>query len=191
MKKWSLSLIVLAVVALIGCDKSKPNLELIQDMMDQPALKAQDTHPNAPEQSSMRVPPEGTVPRGWQPYNITDPEEAGRVLKSPYVGSITPEVLENGRVYYTRYCQVCHGEKADGKGPVHEKFQGLIKSLQTQKIRDWSDGRIYHVITAGQGVMGSYLSQINKPENRWAIVAYVRHLQKQNPVDGAGSAGNQ
>jgi mono/diheme cytochrome c family protein len=86
---------------------------------------------------------------------------------------------------------VCHGARADGKGPVHEKFQGLIKSLLTTHAREFSDGRIYHVITAGQGVMGAYEAQIQNPEWRWAIVSYVRSLQAQSPADGSSSSDKQ
>lgn len=175
----------LLLLGLSGCtDHTRPNVELINDMAEQPALKSQDVHPGDREKSSMFVPPTGSVPRGYAPYQYAfDPEAAGAKLKNPFAGNRTPEVLEMGKVYYTRYCQVCHGEKADGKGPVHEKFQGLIKSLQTAKVREWSDGRIFHVITAGQGVMGQYETQINKPEWRWAIVNYVRELQRNNPVE--------
>ncbi len=95
---------------LTGCsDKTKPNIEVIQDMMEQPALKAQDFMPDDREKSSMRVPPEGTlaVDREAAKY-ATDPEGAGKNLKMP---TVTPEFLALGERHYKNYCLLCHGEK--------------------------------------------------------------------------------
>jgi mono/diheme cytochrome c family protein len=49
--------------------------------------------------------------------------------------------------------------------------------LYSDKVVNWTDGRIYHTMTMGQGLMPSYASQV-LPEQRWAIVHYVRALQK-------------
>lgn len=166
---------------LLGCDsKNKnPNWEIVHDMLDQPALKSQGFHPNDREKSGMYVPPAGTVAIGKKPYKWGyDMDRAGRENKNPFANQLTPEILETGRVYYDRYCLVCHGEKGDGKGPVHEKFSGAIKSLLTDRVKSWSDGDVYHVIVMGQGLMGSYAAQIPDEDARWAIVNYVRSLQK-------------
>ena len=40
----------------------------------------------------------------------------------------------------------------------------------------YPDGKLYHVITYGQGLMGGYGASI-PVRDRWAIVAYVRALQ--------------
>ena len=50
-------------------------------------------------------------------------------------------------------------------------------SLHALKTRNWSDGRMYHVITEGQNVMPGYSTQL-EPDERWAIVHYVRALQR-------------
>ncbi len=73
-----------------------------------------------------------------------------------------------------------HVERSD---QAHRR--GLHPSLQSDKARAYPDGRIYHIITMGQGVspsfglplMPSYASQI-APADRWSIVNYVRALQK-------------
>jgi len=93
----------------------------------------------------------------------------------------TEEILLAGQKTYNIYCIVCHGPKGLGDGTVVPKFP-KPPSLQSEKIRDWADGRIYHVITTGQNLMPSYASQI-KPEQRWAAIHYIRALQKaQNPT---------
>ncbi len=177
----ALSFIALIGLLVVGCDtKHKtPNQELVHDMLDQPAIKTQDYHPNDREKSGMYVPPAGTAPIGKTPYRYGyDMEKAARELSNPYRNQMTPEILTKGRVYYGRYCAVCHGDKGDGMVPVAEKFNGAVKSLQTDRVKRWPDANIYHVISAGQGLMGSYASQIPDEENRWAIVNYVRSLQK-------------
>lgn len=54
-------LILLAALGAItsGChmDKSKPNFELIQDMMESPSIKPQEYDESSPNHSGMRVPP--------------------------------------------------------------------------------------------------------------------------------------
>ena len=48
--------------------------------------------------------------------------------------------------------------------------------LYSEKIRnEWSDGRIFHVITVGQGNMPAYAARIES-DKRWAIIHYVRSL---------------
>ncbi|MBY0316650.1 MAG: cytochrome c [Bdellovibrionales bacterium] len=165
---------------LTGCsDKTKPNIEVIQDMMEQPALKAQDFMPDNREKSSMLVPPEGTlaVDREAAKY-ATDPEAAGKNLKMP---TVTPEFLALGERHYKNYCLLCHGEKGMGDGHVGQKFIGVKPpSLMTDKIRGYADGRIFHVLTFGQGVMGNYMYQMPKGRDRWAVVAYVRKMQQES-----------
>ena len=81
--RWPFLLTLLASVAVLlvlsGCnDPKKPNMELVHDMMEQDALKTQDFHPDDREKSGMYVPPEGTVPRGFDkhPYEQNDAEKA-------------------------------------------------------------------------------------------------------------------
>ncbi len=178
-------LVALTVAGLLitGCgpDGNKPNVEIIQDMMEQPALKAQDFHPYDREKGSMLTPPEGTWPTNRTPYLYwNSPEEAGQKMKNPSSGSA--ESTKLGKVHFENYCMVCHGQAGKGDGPVAEKWKPVVvPSLMTDKIRNYPDGRIFHIITAGQGLMGSYIHQVPDEKDRWAIVNYVRQLQKQTP----------
>lgn len=173
----------LLVLVLAGCNagKNQTNIELVTNMMDQPSVKSQDWHPSSGEKSLMRLPPEGTIPQNYEVYPYpNDPEAAGRELKNPLAGDLSPETLELGQKNYNIYCAVCHGPQGAGDGPVAEKMALRPPSLLTDKVRNFPDGRIYHIITRGQGVMGSYASQVTEPKRRWAIVNYVRSLQKGN-----------
>lgn len=171
-----------ACFSLVACNagKNHTNIEIMQGMMDQISVKAQDYDPDRPNQSTNMVPPEGTVPRGYKPYAYSgDPLGAEKNLKNPVSGDMSPELILLGKTNYEIYCSVCHGVEGKGDGPVAEKMALRPPSLLSEKVNAYSDGRIFHVITDGQGVMGSYASQINSEEKRWAIVNYVRTLQKK------------
>lgn len=173
----------LAMFALVGCNAgpNKTNIELIQDMMDQPNVKAQDWDADRPGMGTGFLPPENTVPRGKVPYPYaTDPIAAENNLKNPLSGDMSAEVLKLGKEYYEIYCMVCHGGAGAGDGTVAEKMALRPPSLLTDKAKAYNDGRLYHIITAGQGVMGSYAAQITDEKKRWAIVNYVRSLQKKS-----------
>lgn len=51
-------------------------------------------------------------------------------------------------------------------------------NLLEDRIRSMRDGQIFDVITHGFGLMSSYAYQL-QPQDRWAVVAYVRQLQQQ------------
>ena len=38
------------------------------------------------------------------------------------------------------------------------------------------DGRIYHIITNGQGNMPSFATQVTR-NDRWRVIAYIRSVQ--------------
>lgn len=170
------------LVVLVGCNggKNQTNIEVIQGMMDQVSIKSQEGDPENPTQPLMRVPPEGTVARGKAPYPFTAAQafEAGKQLKNPLAGEFSPEVLEAGKKHFDIYCAVCHGSQGTGNGSVAEKMILRPPTLLSAKVRDFPDGQIFHVITLGQGLMGGYGSQIQDEKARWAMVNYVRSLQK-------------
>lgn len=172
----------LSISLFSGCtDKSKPNVELIQDMMESPAIKPQEYDAGSPNNSGMRVPPEGTQPVGFKPYRYAqDPEAAARQV-NPLAGDFSEETLKVGIKYYTTNCAICHGDQGEGgdKLTVAQKMALKPPSLLSDKILSWSDGQLYHVITVGQGVMGPYASSIPQ-KYRWQVVNYIRTLQKEN-----------
>lgn len=177
---------VLSVLALTSCGPSgnKPNFELIQDMMESPALKAQEFEADAPHHRAMRVPPEGTAPVGFEPYRYgTDVEAASKGLKNPLAGKFDEETLILGQKMYETNCAVCHGYKGEGgeaaRSVVSAKMALKPPAVLSDKVKGWTDGHLYHVITVGQGVMGPYASHVPQ-SSRWQLVNYIRFLEKQN-----------
>ena len=172
----------LLAASLVGCGPSgnKPNVELIQDMMESPALKAQDHENGDYNTSASRLPPDGTVPVGYTPYKYKgDPAAAEANLKNPLADSKDAKVFEAGKRHYNLYCAVCHGDTGLGNGPVSIKMPNKPPSLLSEKVQKMKDGGIYHIITDGQGLMGLYADRIVKEEDRWAVVNYVRSFVGQ------------
>ncbi|MBC7419461.1 MAG: cytochrome c [Bdellovibrio sp.] len=172
----------LAFSALTSCtDHSKPNIELIQDMMESPAIKPQEYDESSPNHSGMRVPPEGTQPIGFTPYRYAKDFAGAAGNKNPMSGDFSEDNLKVGLKFYVTNCALCHGEHGQGgeKLLIGEKMAVKPPSLLSAKIQGWKDGEIYHVITMGQGVMGPYASHIPQAY-RWQVVNYIRTLQKEN-----------
>jgi mono/diheme cytochrome c family protein len=192
MKKILLPVCLLAATGMFtacGPKGNEPNIELIQDMMVQPAVKAQRYDDYFPNGISQRVPPEHTVPVGFIPYRWGfNADLAEKELKNPIAGQMTAEVLNVGQKYFETNCMVCHGQMGLGNGPVAAKFPVKIPSLMTDKIRGWTDTRIFHTITMGQGIMGPYASHIPQ-QYRWQVVNYIRSLQKTQTVTKADASG--
>jgi len=151
-----------------GCRHEEPNVIYMPDMVYSPAFKAQ-------KEGAMRMPVQGTVPRDFQPYPYpNDPEKAGRELKNPL--QPTQAVLSRGQHIFNTYCIACHGPNGEGDGTIVPRFP-RPPSLQSEKVRTWTDGRIYHTVSVGQNLMPSYASQISSGD-RWAAIHYVRVLQR-------------
>lgn len=96
------------------------------------------------------------------------------------------ELLERGRQRYSIYCGVCHGDQGNGMGSVSLRAKEINamatgwvqpKALHTDNAKAYSNGELYHIVTNGISTMKGYGAQV-KPSDRWAIVAYVRALQK-------------
>ncbi len=103
---------------------------------------------------------------------------------------ITQEFLQRGQERYTIYCLPCHGESGYGDGMVHRRAADLQaagsseasgwtapKTYHDTEIRNRPDGHLYNTITHGIRSMAAYDKQISV-NDRWAIVAYIRALQR-------------
>lgn len=89
---------------------------------------------------------------------------------------VTTEVLDRGQERYNIYCSPCHGMDGYGEGIVAQRGLRAPPSFHQERLRQVPVGHYYDVITNGFGAMYSYAYRI-PPEDRWAIIAYVRALQ--------------
>jgi mono/diheme cytochrome c family protein len=144
-------------------------------MMEQAKLKPQAPSTLFADGKGMRTPVPGTVARGFLPYAYAGkPDEAGKFLVNPLPPSAP--VLERGRTGFLTFCSPCHGNFGRGDSRLRGQFPNP-PTLLSDKVRNWPDGSIYHVITEGQNIMPSYAGQVRK-DDRWAIVHYIRALQR-------------
>jgi len=144
-------------------------------MFEQSKLKAQKPSDLFKDGIGMRPPVEGTVARGFLPYPFKGkPDEAGKYLVNPLLP--TAANLERGKTRFLTYCSPCHGNFGRGDSRLRGQFPNP-PTLHSDKVRNWPDGNIYHVITEGQNVMPSYATQVAR-DDRWAIILYIRALQR-------------
>ena len=85
-------------------------------------------------------------------------------------------LIEMGREKYDIFCSSCHGLAGDGNG-VTKPYGILATSYHDDRLRSESDGYIYDVITNGKGLMYGLKDRLS-PKERWAVVLYVRALQR-------------
>ena len=71
---------------------------------------------------------------------------------------------------------VCHGLKGDADGPIIGWFPNP-PSFHAPKQLENPDGKMFHMITHGRGLMASYGTQV-RPADRWRVIAYIRALQE-------------
>ena len=183
----------------------KPKIHFVQDMDIQPGFRAQEAHPMFADGRAARAPVAGTVARGhlqlddhfFRGYRTINtagdtPEGTTGTIEffdeMPASLAINDELLARGHERYGIYCSLCHDDQGLGNGIIHQRAVALKAdswvpptNLMTQEMRDRVDGQLFQAIGDGVRNMPSYATQIS-PTDRWAIVAWVRHLQQNSPV---------
>jgi mono/diheme cytochrome c family protein len=90
--------------------------------------------------------------------------------------AVDDRVMARGRERFDIYCSPCHGRTGQGDGMVVRRGYRRPPTFHQDRLRDAPVGHFFDVITAGFGAMPDYAAQV-RPEDRWAIIAYVRALQ--------------
>ncbi|NNF04072.1 MAG: cytochrome c [Rhodothermales bacterium] len=186
-----LTLIALvAAVAVSGCRGSlsdAPPVHINPNMDQQERFDAQEANRFFEDGRAMRLPVAGTVARGFLKEDVEFWE--GRTETGEYVESIPMDVsmefMERGRERYDIYCSVCHGISGDGQGIIMTGGYGMVQAptYHSDFLRDAPDGYLYDVVKNGVRTMWGYGQQVPVAD-RWAIVAYVRALQRsQNAAE--------
>ncbi|MCA0032169.1 c-type cytochrome [Mesorhizobium sp. B263B2A] len=137
-----------------------------QDMEDQPRYDPLEASNQFADGMSARTPVTGTVARDTDlsrtPDRIPDP--------------VTIELLQRGQQRFDIFCSPCHGRTGDGHGIIVQRGFSAPPSYHQDALRKAPDRHFYDVITNGYGAMYSYAARV-PPQDRWAIVAYIRALQ--------------
>jgi len=185
-----LSWIPLVMIARARFVKSEqPRIHIIPDMDNQPRYKPQQRNPLFADRRVMRPQVEGTVARGDLRDDAVlyrgisdggDPTSWVEVIPVP----VDMQIMRRGEQRFEIFCSPCHGLAGDGKGMVSRRAEELQEgtwtppvSFHSELIRGRPVGHIFNTITHGIRNMPAYGSQI-PVEDRWAIVAYLRALQR-------------
>jgi mono/diheme cytochrome c family protein len=157
-----------AVLAGSGCD----------NMKDQRNLRAFEGTTHFANGTSAQHAPAHTVSRDAPPPGdaVNTGFRAGQLVTKIPV-PLTRALLERGRERFNAYCAPCHGDDGYGRGIVVRRGFPAPPSYHEQRLRDAPAGHFFDVITHGFGVMYSYSDRVAVPD-RWAIVAYIRALQR-------------
>ena len=174
----NIAVLVVVAVSLVSCfENNKPNYQFMPNMYKPVSFETYGDYEVFQNGMEAMLPAEGSIPRGWQPYeydNTTAGLELAKVeLKNPL--AVTEENLAAGAELYNIYCAVCHGDKGAGQGILvkREKFLGIPS--YDDAGRTITEGGVYHVQMYGLNSMGSYASQTNELE-RWQITQHVMNL---------------
>lgn len=166
-----------AVLGFRGDKTTRRPFEFFNDMDHQAKYKSQAESTFFADGRSDRPPVEGTVPFH---VKVEDSYLTTGQINGNYGDGIPVAVdaklLARGQERYTINCKVCHGATGSGNGIVSEYGFSAIASYHQDRLRQMPDGQIYNTIVHGKGLMYG-LPHITV-EDRWAIVAYVRALQK-------------
>src|SRR5207253_2502607 len=148
-----------------------------QDMHDQPKYIPFRQSSFFPDQRSARPIVAGTVPRGQlrdDPLLYTGKIDGADATVFPF--PIDDTVMARGHERFDIFCSPCHGRTGQGDGMVVRRGYRHPPTYHQDRLRDAPVGHFFDVITNGFGAMPDYAAQI-RPDDRWAIIAYVRALQ--------------
>ncbi len=201
-------LIGVAMMAFLGFRGQKSTgspIEVFPDMVRQPKVRAQAPLGFFADNRGARVPVPGTVPMGYDMPQSTQEAAPGAAPVAPGRGThgmtfgtgtdyystgkmgenwgtgipmeVTSEFMARGAQRFNINCAVCHGAAAAGNGIVKQYGLATVVSLQDDRIRNMADGEIFNTITHGKNTMMSYGPNVTV-NDRWAIIAYLRALQR-------------
>ena len=185
-KNFILMAVVVLGLGLVGCRgyrSEKPPIHPNPNFDWQPKVKAQ---------RDPKALPEGVVAWG-DSHSFSGAHTRDTFLKEDsrfYTGTeasgafvekapipVTAELLVRGQERFNIYCAVCHDQTGSGKGLVISRGFVPPPDLADARIVAMKDGELFGIISHVVRSMPAYAKQVRE-EDRWAIVVYVRALQK-------------
>jgi mono/diheme cytochrome c family protein len=168
LEKLPVVLVALGLALLTGCE---------QKMADQPRYEPLARSTFFGDDRAARPLVEGTVPRGQlrSDEHLYTGKERGKLVET-FPFPVTRAVMARGQERFNIFCSPCHDRVGTGLGTVVRRGYRAPPSFHMDRLRQAPVGHFFDVMTNGFGVMPDYAQQI-QPEDRWAIVAYIRALQ--------------
>lgn len=176
-----------------GAKTPQPRVHPNPNMDFQEKFKTQSPSELFADGSSMRPPIEGTVAFAGahtdaHMYRGLN-KDGSWATTLPASIKVDEALMARGQERFNIYCRPCHGAAGKGNGTVQERIAASKDpditagwapptDLTTDAMRSTPDGRIFHTISnGGTTAMKGYAHAI-PVRDRWAIVAYVRALQR-------------
>lgn len=180
--------LIFSIFGLRGSKFTSPPIEVFPEwafpgMKHQPKYRPQAASEFFADGRADRLPVEHTVMRGMlrDDDHLYRGKDATGAFARGFPASLTVDkaFIEHGRERYTVYCQPCHGAVGDGQGITKQYGMGATPSYHDDRLRKIAEGEIFNTITNGTANknMLPYADKL-APEDRWAVIAYVRALQR-------------
>lgn len=182
--------LLLSVMGFRGSFSPRPPIEVFPDMDHQAKYKPQATSKFFADGRADRPLPPGTVPFGRDAIKADaaflkadDFHYEGKLANGtfgrgfPAGVEVTRTFVERGQNRYQIYCAPCHGALGDGNGITKSYGMLTTPTYHDDRLRGMAEGEIFNTITHGKNTMMSYADKLS-PDDRWAVVAYVRALQR-------------
>lgn len=195
MPKWIVPLIViLSTLALLpaaliffarSTNSPVPRISIIPDMDTQQKFKTQTYNNLFADHRASRLPVAGTVAYG---ETLLDSHFYRGIVNGDWAVSmpmpVTEPMMQRGQQRFAIYCAPCHGLDGSGNGPVAVRAEQLAEgtwvpplNFNNAAVVARPVGHLFNTVTNGIRNMPAYGAQI-PPDDRWAIVAYVKALQR-------------
>lgn len=165
----------------------------IETYVDYGELRGKQGNDSLRNTISAKLPVKGTIPRGFMPYGYDNTPEgyelAGQNLTNPV--PYTMDVNKEGKELYGMFCVHCHGKTGQGDGTLVEREKFPPIPTKFNESLSLAEGKMFHTITYGKGLMGSHASQLSQ-EERWKLVHFIRaeFMKKPAPLAVNTSSDN-
>lgn len=168
-----------------GATTDQLPVHLVDDMDFQPKYRAQSANAFFADGRAMRPDAAGTVARGeFASDAVFETGKRGDTFADELPLPVTPELMARGRERFAIFCTPCHGAAGYGDGLVALRAKDLQEanwvppaSLHDPLVRARSVGQLFDTVRNGVRTMPAYARQMPR-EDSWAIVAFVRALQR-------------
>jgi len=182
MKRIAIRLIfaLLPGIILCSCDRHRnmPGYDFMPDMVYSQAFEAYSENPVFSDSLTHQIPVYGTMARDKVAFRFdVFPENrllAGQTLLS--AEQMAMKHVFEGKKLFTTFCANCHGESGTGDGYLITSGklpEVKVGDLTEERLVQSSRGDMFHVVTLGYGLMGSY-GAILSEQDRWKIIEYVK-----------------
>lgn len=187
-----LAVVTVSLLGIRGLDSTRPPPDVFPEwafpgMKYQPKYKPQAASAFFADGRADRPLPPGAVASSYgpagQPLRTDDHRYAGRTADGafardfPAALTVDARFLQRGRERFNIYCAPCHGALGDGQGITKAYGMGATPTYHQDRLRQMAVGEIFNTITHGKNTMMAYADKLT-PDDRWAVIAYVRALQR-------------